>query len=365
MNFPFAPQAVRPVTRKNVVRVLDAWYVACRSSDLGRARPLARTILGVPLALFRDARGLPAAVLDRCPHRNVPLSLGKVKNGELQCAYHGWRFDGAGKLRAVPGLPIVDSTSEATLAAPGRNARGYATREQDGYVWVWMDPSVHPTAEPFALEQVRWPSYLTVRQEVEVEGTLHSTLENILDVPHTAFLHGGLFRTEEKHHEITAHVRRTRGGVEAQFVGEPRPPGLAARILSPSGGLVEHWDRFIMPSVAQVEYRLGSENHIVTTSMCTPITETRTVMHTALSVRTRLPVKFFAFFAMPFAFQIVKQDKVILRAQTEVVDRFGTETFSSTAIDLLGPHILHLLKKAEARDLDSAIVRDETVKLMV
>ena len=56
-----------------------AWYVACFSRHL-RARPVARTVGGTPLALFRDGLGRPRAVLDRCPHRNVPLSYGTVRN---------------------------------------------------------------------------------------------------------------------------------------------------------------------------------------------------------------------------------------------------------------------------------------------
>src|SRR5438128_289694 len=107
--------------RKNVVRVLDAWYVVCRSEALAD-RPLPRMVLGVPLVLFRDKSGRAAALLDRCPHRNVPLSLGSVDDGELKCRYHGWRFDCDGKLRAIPGLPIVDAADgrPAELDAPGR-----------------------------------------------------------------------------------------------------------------------------------------------------------------------------------------------------------------------------------------------------
>jgi phenylpropionate dioxygenase-like ring-hydroxylating dioxygenase large terminal subunit len=59
----------------SATRVLDGWYVACRSHELGE-QPLAVTVLGTPLALFRGAFGRPGAVLDRCPHRNFPLSRG-------------------------------------------------------------------------------------------------------------------------------------------------------------------------------------------------------------------------------------------------------------------------------------------------
>jgi phenylpropionate dioxygenase-like ring-hydroxylating dioxygenase large terminal subunit len=358
------PGAAAPARgRKNVVRVLNAWYVACPAKDLvaGAADPVARTILGVPLVLFRDAAGAPGALLDRCPHRNVPLSLGRVVDGEVVCRYHGWRYDCGGHLKAIPGLPIVDGEN---IDMPGRRCAAYPVVERDGYIWVWMDLDRAPTHEPFDLVQTRWPKYLTVRWDSDVEGTLHSTLENILDVPHTAFLHGGLFRPEEKKNEVTAVVRRRKDAVEAQYIGEPRPEGIAGRILSPSGGVVEHFDRFFLPSVAQVEYRLGEENHVVITTMCTPVAETHTRMFTALSVKTRIPIQLVAPVVMPIAWKILAQDKFILKAQTELVDRFGTETFSSTPIDLLGPHILHLLKKAEAGALDEAIVREETFKIL-
>lgn len=347
--------------RKTVVRTPAAWYVACASTDLKRGTPLARSILDTPLVIFRDVDGSPSALLDRCPHRNVPLSLGTVRGGELVCRYHGWRYDRGGHLKAVPGLPVVDGES---VDMPGRRCPAFPTRERDGYVWVWPDAARPPDVEPFELMQVRWTDHFTVRWEADVEGTLHSTLENILDVPHTAYLHGGLFRSEEKKNDITAIVRRRRDGVEAEFVGEPRPEGIAGKLLSPSGGIVTHVDRFFLPSVAQVEYGLGAENHIVTTTMCTPIHATKTRMFTAISVKTRLPVRVVAPLVMPIALKILAQDKWILKAQTAVVDHFGTETFSSTSIDLLGPHILHLLKKHEAGALDDVIVREETLTIL-
>src|SRR5206468_4349675 len=99
---------------------------------------------------------------------------------------------------------------------------------------------------------------------------LLATAENILDVPHTAFLHRGLFRGGSAH-RITAVVRRRTDRVEVEYVGEPRPGGLLGRILAPRGGTVTHFDRFILPSVAQVEYRLGERSHLVITNVLTPV----------------------------------------------------------------------------------------------
>ena len=81
--------------RHSVVRLPRYWYVACLSTEL-RRRPLSRAVLDTPMALFRDGAGVPHALVDRCPHRNAPLSIGRVRDGLLECRYHGWRFDRSG-----------------------------------------------------------------------------------------------------------------------------------------------------------------------------------------------------------------------------------------------------------------------------
>ena len=202
----------------SVARLGRFWYVACQSTDLGK-KPLARSVLGVPLVLFREKGGQAAALLDRCPHRNVPLSLGRVaRGGHLECAYHGWQFDGGGRCVHVPGL----------LGTEGRERRApsAAVREQDGLVWVYGELDCEPEGEPFALPLAGRGAARVVR-EVEAEASLHATLENALDVPHTAFLHRGLFRGG-KPREISATVRRFADRAEVQYDGEPRPNSIAA-----------------------------------------------------------------------------------------------------------------------------------------
>ena len=64
------------------------------SSQLGTNKTLAVNVYDQAIVLFRDKDGKVVALEDRCPHRRVPLSLGKVIQGELRCAYHGWTFNG-------------------------------------------------------------------------------------------------------------------------------------------------------------------------------------------------------------------------------------------------------------------------------
>jgi len=315
----------------------DQWFVACTAGTLGRT-PLAVTVQETPLVLFRDATGRPAAFLDRCPHRNVPLSAGRVAGGLLECAYHGWRFDGGGACRVVPAL---DDESDRKA----RRATTYATAERDGFVWVYSTPDAAPVREPYRFPAVD-DRYATIRRDVLLPGPLRHALENALDVPHTAFLHGGLFRTAGRRNEIEVIVRRRADGVEAEYVGEPRPTGIVGRLLAPGGGIVEHYDRFLMPSIAQVEYRLGEGSHLLNTSAMTPISAFETRVWAVIQLRLPIPAGLVAPLVTPLAMRILRQDAAILGRQSEAIRRFGGEKFTSTEIDVLGPHIWKLLAAA-------------------
>jgi len=334
----------------SVARLSGYWYIGCESDALDKA-PMALELLGTPLVLFRDDQGVASALLDRCPHRNVPLSLGQVlPTGRLECSYHGWQFDRSGQCMEVPGL-CTDRLVE------GRRAPSYPVVEQDGFVWIYATPDARPTTRPFPLPHSSAAGYTTVTRMVEVEGTVHAAAENALDVPHTAYLHRGLFRGGKKN-EIRAMVRRWHDRVECEYIGEPRPPGIAARILSPSGGEVQHWDRFYLPSVAQVEYRLGSENHFLVTTVMTPVSDFRTRMFAIISFNLRIPARLVLPVIEPLAMRIFRQDAEMLRIQTDAIRRFGGEQYMSTEIDVLGPHIWRLLKRAERDELEPADAPD-------
>ncbi len=329
----------------SVARVSEAWYVVADGSALGN-KPLPVTVLGTPLVLFRTRSGKPGALIDRCPHRNVPLSAGRVEGEHLVCGYHGWQFDRDGHCRGVPGL-VADTAAGPLGNERARRAISFPVVESDGWIWVWPSLDVAPTTTPFRFPQL--PGYTEARRVVEAPGTLHATIENALDVPHTAFLHGGLFRTAEKKNRITAVVKRYSDRAECEYLGEPRPSGIVGRLMSPSGGMVTHFDRFFMPSIAQVEYRIGDETHFIVTSACTPVSDFDTRLFALVQFKTRVPGILLKPLLEPLARRIFGQDRLMLGLQTSTIKRFGGEQFESTELDLLGPHIWRLLRDAERR----------------
>jgi phenylpropionate dioxygenase-like ring-hydroxylating dioxygenase large terminal subunit len=156
------------------------WYIACASSKL-RSTPRAVRILDEQLVVFRTSSGAPSALEDRCPHRQAPLSCGRLRRDTIECAYHGWRFDAGGHCVEIPSLVDGKRIPEG-IRVPTRTAI-----ERRPYVWVWMgdgpaDASLIP--EIPHLGSVRWNQGSTI-----MECNAVTAIENFFDPVHTAFLH--------------------------------------------------------------------------------------------------------------------------------------------------------------------------------
>ncbi|MDG2049938.1 MAG: aromatic ring-hydroxylating dioxygenase subunit alpha [Myxococcota bacterium] len=344
----------------SVAQVKKGWHVACRSDQL-EGNPIARTILGWPLAFYREpGGGGVGAVLDRCPHRNVRLSQGAVdQEGCLVCPYHGWRFDRSGACRGIPGL--LDGQQEMSAK---RSVPAFETVEQDGFIWVWGDCESQSVGRPLRIPFVDDPDYVAIHREYLFNCTLHAALENALDVPHTSFVHRGDFRGQAARREIVAERRRILDGIEVEYIGEPPLSG-PTHAEDGTPVVQKHWDRFFMPGIAQVEYQTGAERHQITTFPHTPISDfqTRGFLVSCWRLPDQNPEVIRTL--EKFLDEILAQDVAILADQTANVQRFGGEAYGSTGLDLMGPEIWRMLRQAEqGLDPNSALI-DQKIRLSV
>ena len=78
------------------------WYPVLQSEELEAGKAIGFTVLGENLVAWRGRDGAPCVAHDRCPHRSIKLSVGRVFDGQLQCILHGLRFNGAGQCIMVP-----------------------------------------------------------------------------------------------------------------------------------------------------------------------------------------------------------------------------------------------------------------------
>src|SRR5437667_9796984 len=95
---------MRPAANGAAAPLREAWYYALPSRRLQRRAVVAKLMLGEPILIGRDAAGAPFALRNLCPHRGMPLSAGNFDGHEVECCYHGWRFDTRGRCTAIPSL---------------------------------------------------------------------------------------------------------------------------------------------------------------------------------------------------------------------------------------------------------------------
>ncbi len=136
---PYIPQGLPGGLR-------NYWYPVLQSEELPADRPVGFMALSEPLVAWRDAQGRPHVVRDRCPHRSVKLSIGRVLDGDLQCALHGLRFEGHGRCTLIPWESAASKTRDMVRVP------AYPTEELGGYVWAYIGDADNFPPPPLAGE---------------------------------------------------------------------------------------------------------------------------------------------------------------------------------------------------------------------
>lgn len=161
----------------------DCWYVAARSVEVGRAL-LKRTIACENLVLYRTEGGKAVAMIDMCPHRHAPLSLGKLVGDSIECGYHGITFDGEGRCVRVPGEDKIPDHFRTKV---------YPLVEKWSFIWVWLgDPARADEAllpQDFGFQDD--PEWCPMDDYIHVKANYRLVIDNLLDLSHEAFLHMG------------------------------------------------------------------------------------------------------------------------------------------------------------------------------
>src|SRR5579872_2944123 len=102
-----------------------SWQPIAMASEL-RDLPLALTVLGEPLVLFRDRGGRLGLLHKHCAHRGASLEYGIVMERGISCCYHGWHYDIDGRILETPAEPPGSTIKERLVQG------AYPTRESDG-----------------------------------------------------------------------------------------------------------------------------------------------------------------------------------------------------------------------------------------
>lgn len=156
----------------------NCWYAFGWSEELG-ARPLGRMVVGQAMVAFRGQSGI-AILADRCPHRFIPLSMGSVQDGMLECAYHGLRFGAEGRCVFNPLGEVPDRA----------RVQSYPVVERHGVIWVWPDDA--DLADPDGIADFGFltdPARTTVTGYAHVSADYQLAVDNLSDLTHVQFVH--------------------------------------------------------------------------------------------------------------------------------------------------------------------------------
>ena len=164
--------------------IRDSWHPVARAIDVGTA-PVAVTLLGTKVVLYRAPSGDFVAAPDRCPHREAPLSLGVIEDGCLICPYHGWSFGDDGKCVGIP------SSTEGVPPPPRAHLATFQATEKFGLVWVCLG---EPKVPLFDIAEEHDPTFRRINTPVELWQTSATRMsDNFCDITHFPYVHIATF----------------------------------------------------------------------------------------------------------------------------------------------------------------------------
>lgn len=226
--------------------VRNQWYVAGWDREITR-KPLARTICGEAVVLYRRLAGEVVALQDACPHRLLPLSMGMVEGDNIRCRYHGVMFDAAGACVEMPG--------EQQRLDYLKVGRVYPVIERYRFVWVWIgeadkaDPALLPDlwpceAEGWAFDGDVYP----------IKADYRLMIDNLMDLTHETHVHpSSIGQSELLEAPLEVSARDGKVFVTRWMEGVDAPPFWRSVLGKP--GPVDRWQvcEFMAPHTVIID----------------------------------------------------------------------------------------------------------------
>ncbi len=190
--------------------LMNAWYVAAMSSEVGPEALFHRKLLDTSVLLYRKQDGTPVALHDRCPHRFAPLSMGRREGDEVVCPYHALRFDCSGQCTHNPhGNGMIPKAAQV---------REFPLVERYGFLWIWMseepaDLALLPDFGPLDEGHPNGVAFTYMHMKANYE----LIIDNVMDLSHIDHVHGEIITTRGQLSPIVPQVRETPRTVSARW----------------------------------------------------------------------------------------------------------------------------------------------------
>lgn len=284
----------------------DMWYFAVASAKLKPGKMLTKTMLGEPVLLGRRSDGKAFALKDICPHQAVPLSDGTFDGQNVQCAFHGWKFDSTGTCQEIPSLCSDQNFPICKIKTPS-----YPVREVRGGVWVYFGEPTDDLPEvpeaPGLGEMLYEQATTTLMLPIHID---YAALA-LIDPAHVPYIHKSWWwrsakaLTEKKKHYVPD------GSGWTAVKHQPSAHSIVYKLF---GKYIEDEFSFRLPGCRREYLTFGDRTLLAGISCLTPIDET----HTELNHTTywTLPgTKFLEPIVQYFVTEFLGQDQSVAQRQ--------------------------------------------------
>ncbi|MGK7907773.1 MAG: Rieske 2Fe-2S domain-containing protein [Synechococcus sp.] len=298
----------------------EVWYPVAYLKDLDRGSPTRFTLLGRDLAIWWDRHGEAWRVFeDRCPHRLVPLSEGRIADdGLLECPYHGWAFSGDGQCDRIPQQPDGNSAEQSNRAC----IAAFPAKEQQGMLFVYPGQPQNaakveiPTVDALEEDADDWVCIDTFRDLPYDALTL---LENVLDSSHIPFTHHRSVGNRSNASPVDVEVLQSdRQGFQGFWEEGPR-----------KGTLGSQRTRFIAPALMWHDLTSKQFGRTLTVVYATPIRkgECRIFARFPFKFSSKLPGIFIKLTPRWFSHigqnRVLEDDQIFLHLQERALEQLG------------------------------------------
>ena len=175
------------LTNNSETYLQNAWYVAALSDSV-KHELTALTLLGSNVVVYRTSTGLPVVLEDSCPHRKLPLSMGRLIDDQVECGYHGLCFDTSGSCVKSPTQDRIPPTAVV---------RSYPAIDKYGLLWVWMGEGDADESFLLSIDNIENSSWhITGGDFLDCNCNYLYLADNLLDPSHVAWVHKDSFASK-------------------------------------------------------------------------------------------------------------------------------------------------------------------------
>jgi phenylpropionate dioxygenase-like ring-hydroxylating dioxygenase large terminal subunit len=144
--------------------LFNNWNCVGIKNNINTKKPYSFNVGELPLVLWNDDNGNLFSTINICKHMGSTLDKGCIKNGKLQCPYHGLKYDSTDKIGE--------------------------TIEQDGKIfWSYKPYIKKPHSIPFANNK----NYNKMYLEIDMDSSLLDCAYNSMDLYHPEYVHNSVF----------------------------------------------------------------------------------------------------------------------------------------------------------------------------